>query len=549
MGKGNKGRKDVDYRGGWTGALPSLLRDRPMETDPHLIAFLLSPESYPEKPQSIVHYETHISHVFVGRTTVYKVKKPVDFGFLDFTTKEKRRFFCAEEVRLNSRLAEGIYLGVVPIYGKEGAYSFRKARGWVIVEYAVKMVRIPEERLLSRIIEEGKLAYGGLDEVGSMLARFHGRATAHRHDPFGTVEAIRTNTEENFAQVLPHQGITIDQDTYESLVSYTRAFIKDRGEAFSRRKAGGFVREGHGDLHSGHVCLTDPPIIMDCIEFNKRFRIADVLEDMAFLFMDMEYRGRFDLSAAASRAYFSHTVRQQAAPELMTFYKVYRAIVRGKIEGFTAEAVRDEAKRRAAVRRGREYFLLARYYAEQPQTAFNPVVLMGVSGSGKSAIAEGLLAGSLVVRSDLVRKEMAGMEPHKHAYVGYGEEIYGDDMTQRTYHALTRIAVDSALHGQRVVVDATFLTRSQRTGFHEACLGAGLNPFFIHCFADGEVLRERVRLRTAQGTDISDAQVSVLEQQLRAADPPDELPSFRVFRLNTGEDTVETIQKALRLFL
>ncbi len=331
-----------------------------METDPLLIAFLLNPESYPEKPQGIVYHETHISHVFVGGTMVYKVKKPVDFGFLDFTTLQRRRFDCAEEVRLNSRLAPGIYLGVAPIYGKGGAYSFRKARGWVIVEYAVKMQRIPEERLLSQIIEEGKLAYGGLDEVGSMLARFHGRARAHRHDPFGTVEPIRTNTEKQLRSNLGSPGHPVDQDTYESLASYTRTFINDRGGAFPQRKEGGFVREGHGYSHSGHVCLIDPPIIMDCIEFNKRFRIADVLEDMAFLFMDMEYRGKFDLSAAACRAYFSHTVRQQAAPGLVTFYKVYRAIVRGKIEGFTADAIHDEAKRRAASR-GREYFLLARY--------------------------------------------------------------------------------------------------------------------------------------------------------------------------------------------
>ena len=153
---------------------------------------------------------------------------------------------------------------------------------------------------------------------------------------------------------------------------------------------------------------------------------------MAFLFMDLEYRGRFDLSAAVSRAYFSHTVRRRPPPSLSRFYKVYRAIVRGKIEGFTADGVRDEAGKQAAVRRGREYFLLARYYAEHPEkTAFNPVVFMGVSGSGKSAIAEGLLAGSLVLRSDLVRKEMAGKEPHEHVYVGYGEQIYRDDMTQQ----------------------------------------------------------------------------------------------------------------------
>jgi predicted kinase len=174
---------------------------------------------------------------------------------------------------------------------------------------------------------------------------------------------------------------------------------------------------------------------------------------------------------------------------------------------------------------------------------------MGVSGSGKSAISGGLLAGSLVLRSDLVRKEMAGKEPHEHVYVGYGEQIYRDDMTQRTYVALTQAAVDSARRGRQVVVDATFLARSQRSGFYEACMGAGLNPFFIHCFADPKILRERVRLRAAQGTDISDAHVSVLEQQLRMSDEPDELPSFRVFRLNTGEETKETIQKALRMFL
>ena len=520
-----------------------------METDPHLIAFLLNPESYPEKPQAIVHHQTHISHVFVGDAVVYKVKKPVDFGFLDFTTLQRRRFFCAEEVRLNSRLAPGIYLGVAPIYGHDGTYSFRKGRGRVIVEYAVKMERVPEERLLSRLIEEGKLAFGCLDEVGSMLARFHGRARAHRHDPFGTVDLIRTNTEENFAQILPHCGITLNEDTYERLALYTTTFMSDHGDAFLQRKKSGFVREGHGDLHSGHVCLINPPIIMDCIEFNKRFRIADVLEDMAFLFMDMEYRGRFDLSTAASRAYFSHTVRQQAAPELITFYKVYRAVVRGKIEGFIADAAHDEAERRAALKRGREYFLLARFYAERPETAFNPVVFMGVSGSGKSAIAEGLIPGNVLFRSDKVRKEMAGVEPHEHAYVAYGEEIYGKEMTERTYRALNRAAVEAALRGERVVVDATFLSRSHRAAFYEACIRAGLNPFFIHCFADEEVLRERVRLRTAEGTDISDARVPVLEEQLRTAEAPDELPSFRVFRVDTGEATVETIREALRMFL
>lgn len=519
-----------------------------MQTDPGLIAFLMEGANHPERPSAVVHYETHISHVFVGDAIVYKIKKPVDFGFLDFTTLRRRRFFCAEEVRLNSRLAKGIYLGVVAIYGKRGEYSFRKERGLPIAEYAVRMRRIPEDKLLSRLIEEGRLASRVLDEVGAMLARFHKKAAIHRHDPFGSVDLIRTNTEENFAQILPACGTTVDQDTYERLVSYTRAFIDDHGEALKARKRGGFVREGHGDLHSEHVCLTDPPIVVDCIEFNRRFRIGDVLEDMAFLFMDMEYRARFDLSATVSRAYFSLPIEEGVA-ELLSFYKVYRAIVRGKIEGFTAEALHGQAERQAALRKSREYFRLARYYAERPGRAFNPVVFMGVSGSGKSAIAEGLFAGASVLRSDRVRKKLAGVREDDHVYAGYGEKIYTDDMTRRTYRALTEAAIASSLRGERVVVDATFLASSQRTAFYEACINASLSPFFVYCFADAATLRERVRLRMVQGSDISDADQSVLAQQLRGIEEPVELPFFRVFKVHTGKETMERIRAALRTFL
>ncbi len=514
-----------------------------------LIEFLLRPESYPEKPPSVVHLETHISHVFLAGPVVYKIKKPVDFGFLDFTTLAKRRFFCKEEVLLNSRLAGDTYLGVVPIYRKGDTYAFLRSRGAVVAEWAVKMKRIRQEKLLSHLIGEGKLLYGALAETGRVLARFHSGAPIHRRGPYGGIEAVRTDTEENFDQIGPYRGVTIDEQFFERLVSSTRLFLEERKDAVRIRKENGFVREVHGDLHTQHVCLTDPPVIFDCIEFNRRFRITDVLEDVAFLYMDLEYRGRFDLSSALSHAYVSQ-FPESRADDLLLFYKAYRAVVRGKIEGFTADGLtRDRVGREAAIRRAKDYYALARHYLEHGRAPFNPVVLMGLSGSGKSAIAGGLLPGAVLLRSDEVRKRVAGVPAAAHVYVDYGSGLYDAATSMRTYRAMTQEAVAAASKGKRVVVDATFLTSALRQEFYESCGRAGLNPFFIRCGAGADILRERVKRRIAEGTDVSDAHLAVLDRQLLIREEPDDLPSFHVMKLDTGDDDPETIRRALRLFL
>ncbi len=517
-------------------------------TDPLLIEFLSAPDSYPDKPRNIVHVETHISHVFIGDTFVHKIKKAVDFGFLDFTTLSKRHFYCKEEVLLNSRLAREIYLAVVPIYGKEGRYSFRRLKGFGVVEYAVKMKRIPEDKLLYNLIGKGKLLYGALEETGEALALFHKTARVHKSGPYGGLKSMKINTEENFEQIRPYCGVTIEEGFYRDLVSYTRGFLKEKEHLFAERKKQGCVREGHGDLHSQHVCLTSPPIVFDCIEFNKRFRIADILEDIAFLFMDLEYRGRFDLSTAVCHAYLSG-LGDIGDRELLAFYKVYRAVVRGKIEGFTADGVTDEAAKKAAVRKGRDYFGLARYYLEDAARPFNPVVLMGVSGSGKSVIARGLFEEEgVVIRSDDMRKRLAGVPAGEHVYVDWGTDIYAPGMTERLYAAMTAEAVARAREGERVVVDATFLMAKQREELYRECCAAGLNPFFIQCFAREEVLKARIGKRMREGSDVSDGHMAVLERQLQVREEPDELPFFRVLKLDTDEDP-ETIRKALRSFL
>jgi predicted kinase len=341
--------------------------------------------------------------------------------------------------------------------------------------------------------------------------------------------------------------LTLDQRLYDDLIEYTRGFIRQWKDLFAKRTKDGLVREGHGDLHSKHICLTQPPVIFDCIEFSKQFRISDILEDIAFLLMDLEFRGRFDLSRALFKTYFS-VQRDALVSQLLRFYKVYRAVVRAKIEGFTARSLSDEKEQQGAIRRARDYYALADHYLKSEGAHFNPVVFMGVSGSGKSAITKGLLPDALLLCSDVVRKELFGQRTDQHMYVEFGAEIYADDITGETYRLLAKRAVEEARSGKRVIVDATYLKEQQRLAFFGACCAAGLNPFFIDCFAPEPVLRKRVERRTTERADVSDGHPGILEKQLAFKEEPTELPLFRVYRLNTDED-LETIQKALRELL
>jgi uncharacterized protein len=518
-----------------------------VDVDPKLIKFLLDPASYPEKPHAITHHETHISHVFVGDSHVYKIKKPVNLGFLDFTSLERRRLFCREEVRLNGRLAADFYLGVSAIYSEKNEYSFIKGTVAEVAEYAVKMRRIPEERLLYNLIREGRLLYREIEPVGLRLARFHAEVPEYRGGMYGGLGSVIATTEENHEEIRPFIGLTLDQRLYDDIVEYTRGFIRQWKELFAKRMKDGLVREGHGDLHSEHICLTQPPIIIDCIEFNKRFRISDILDDIAFLLMDLEFRGRFDLARALFKAYFS-VQRDALVSQLLRFYKIYRAVVRGKIEGIKARNLPDEDERRQALRNAREYYGLADHYMKSVGAHFNPVVLVGASGSGKSAIAKGLLPDATLLRSDLVRKELVGQKSDQHTYVKYGVGIYAEEITAETYHLITQRAVEEARSGRRVIVDATFLKEEQRLAFFGACCAAGLNPFFVYCFAPEPVLRKRIEQRIKEIEDASDGHLEILEKQLEVMKEPAEIPFFRVLRLNTDEN-LETIQKALHDFL
>jgi len=517
------------------------------KTPSHLIHFLLKSESYPEKPGTVTHTETHISHVFIGDNLVYKIKKPVNFGFLDFSSLTKRLRFCKKEVSLNARLAQNIYLDVVPIYKTGSNYSFQEASGSRVAEYAVRMKRIPMECLLYNLIVEGRPLYRDLEEVGRTLAHFHSNIKPYKGKKFGGIDVMGAASEENFEQIQPFLGMTLHEQTYRTIMDYSMNFLEKNEKLFVRRKLDGFIREGHGDLHCQHICLEHPPIIFDCIEFNDSFRIIDVLEDIAFLFMDLEYRGRFDLTSCLMKSYFAGWY-EALNEDLLMFYKVYRAVVRGKVESLTASSVDDTHEKEKAAARARNYFHLADYcirYAGQP---FNPVVFMGLSGSGKSTIARHFARDSIILRSDEIRKETSGINTDQHAYGDVGEGIYNPELTRQIYCTLLEKAISNAREGRKVIVDATYLKSNQRKHFHDTCISRGLNPFFVHCFASEDTLRDRIRKRVAEGSDISDAHLGVLEHQLKHLEEPDELPSFRVLRINT-EDAIDNIVNALKEFL
>lgn len=512
-----------------------------MQKNVSLLEFLSQKSNYPEKPSQIIHYETHISHVFVGEEVVYKIKKPVNLGFLDFTTLRKRRFYCFREFELNSRLSKNIYLGVVPIYLTSKGFSFHKTKDSKIYEYAVKMKKIPEEKILYKKIEKGELLFDDLKDVCDLIVEFHKNAPIVKN--VNTLKNTIYSTEENFSQIETYIGKTIDKALFEKIANYTRNFVTDKKRVFINRLKDNFVKEIHGDLHSQHVCLSKPPVIFDCIEFNNRFRKDDILNDIAFLLMDLEFKGRFDLS----KFVFNHY--KKAFPdaidnELLRFYKVYRAVVRGKVEGFISDSIDDMIVKNKVINRARDYYKLAEYYVDG-EKKFNPIICMGPSGSGKSTIAKCFGQDFFLIRSDAVRKDILGMGQKEHAYVDFGEGIYSKEITEKTYEKMVEIAREKMLKGFKVIMDATFLKMEQREKVLYMCEKNGFNPLFIFCIAPKDVLLGRVKKRKEEGIDISDAHEEILLKQLKEIEEPFELSSFRLFKLDTSTFDKEIFKKVV----
>jgi aminoglycoside phosphotransferase family enzyme len=329
-----------------------------------MIEDLQDPKAYPEKTKEVTLAQTHISNVFICDDFVYKIKKAVDFGFLDFSTLEKRKFYCQQEVTLNNRFSEGVYIGVFPVTLDDGTYVIDGSGE--LVEYAVKMKRLPMEKLLKSKFEKNDVTSKEIEKVANAVASFHRSSKQTKEiDGFGKIAIIKFNTDENFTQIQEFVGKVITKKQYDSIKKWTNEFYKNYKKLFTQRISEGKIRDCHGDLHMEHICLTDPIVIFDCIEFNERFRYSDTASDIAFLLMDLEYNEGWDLAAHLKSTYLEKT-GEEDIDHLINFYKVYRAYVRGKVTSFMLNDPNIQGEKKAQLTAtAKKYFSLAADYIKE----------------------------------------------------------------------------------------------------------------------------------------------------------------------------------------
>ena len=332
-----------------------------MSKPPALVTALLNPEAYPHNPQMVELVQTQMSFLFLTGDYVYKVKKPVDLGYLDYTTLEKRRFFCHQEVELNRRLSPDTYLEVASIVRREG--QIRIGGEGETIEYAVKMRQLPRGQMMDSLLSLNRVTEGMVVNVAEKLAAFHDKAvTSPEISAYGKLETIMTNTEENFTQTEKYIDISIPSSRYQHIKAYTDNFIRSNKSLFQKRVENGRIRDCHGDLHAAHICFSDGIHIYDCIEFNDRFRYGDVASEVAFLAMDIDRYQRADLSQAFVNAYVRLT-HDKDLLRLLNFYKCYRAYVRGKVESFKFDdPYISQEEKTGILAAARRYFELAESY-------------------------------------------------------------------------------------------------------------------------------------------------------------------------------------------
>jgi uncharacterized protein len=521
--------------------------------------------------------QTHASAVVLTANRVYKLKKPKNFGFFDYSIPTLRRHFCQQEVLLNTRLAPQVYLGVAPILLFSGdrlrfGPTFSPGDvplpgtmldGGCVVDYAVVMVRLPDEAMLECKVRAGTADSSLLGEIARYVAAFHAMSQADEHiASFGRLEVIRGNWEENFEQMQPYVGRTLDTPTYDRIVEYIRRFLKARAPLFASRVEDGRIRDCHGDLRLQHVYLLDSEhklAIIDGIEFNERFRYSDVASEVAFLAMELEAAGRYDFSCVFVDSYIAET-GDEALREVLPFYICYRACVRGKVCSFqldepeVPEAQREEAQEEAA-----SLFALAASYTSGPT---RPTLLMmgGVMGTGKSTLA-GVLQhelGWVLYSSDTMRKQLAHLDPVLPQADTFGQGVYSSERTARTYQALLAEAGAVLASGRSVLLDASFIQRADRQAAACEATARGAHTIFVECVCPREVALQRLarrwkaRVARSQATseeasrasdgrpDLYDAQCAVWE-----AFDADEEPHTEHIAVSTTSSLVISVEQVL----
>ncbi len=513
-------------------------------TPQEIIDFFLEPASYEYDVETVEHRQTHVSHLFFAGDYVYKVKKPVDMGFLDFSTLAKRRAAALAELELNRRISPDVYLDLAAVHRDElGRLSF--AAPALVEEVAVVMKRLPEEQRLSNLIALGGVRPETMKDLGRLVAEFHARAeTSSEIAKYGSLEVVKHNWDENFEQTETFIGRTLSHGTWERTRTEIERFMRAYSDLFDERVRDGWIRDCHGDLQTDDIFIdpeTGEARVLDCIEFNDRFRYSDTIADTAFLSMDLRYRGRSDLAAAFLEAYYESS-NDEPIPSLLRFYESYRAYVRGKVRSFVIDQTGPSSAEKAAATEEARRFL-AQSLEDALRLRPRLVLVAGLMGSGKTRQSDELAAraGVRVLHSDVVRKQLAGIDPQDERKVPFGTGIYAAEWTDRTYRALLFEAKRELARGNSIVLDASWSKARHRAEARE--LAAAREAVFgiVECTAPSQVLEARL---SKPGRRVTDGRIELLDDQRASYEVPDADEVDVLVQIDTSGDFQMAVTRA-----
>ena len=507
---------------------------------PPLIEALLQPSAYSHPVDYTKLLETHISWVILTGQYAYKIKKPVDFGFIDYSTLEKRHYYCEEEILLNHALAPQIYRQVLPI--TKTAEGYQVNGNGELVEYAVQMTEFSQNQLLSRVVPQHGLNTAIVTNLAKQLAHYHLQAPHSGADtPFGTPEVIQRFVDQNFSQARELlQYFSIATAEYlaplEKLEAYSLLEFKKNETTILQRKKHGFVRSCHGDLRLDNITLINgDPVIFDCVEFNDELRWTDVMGDVGFLTMDFYDYKRPDYAMIFLNTYFTYT-GDYAALTVLPYYFAYRAMVRAKIQLFNIQPHDTEEVRQAYFAKYANYVKLATHYLAERRPSI--IIMHGFSGSGKSTLASRLAEalGAIVIRSDAERKRLFDLKPEDDSHTLINGKLYQPEITQRTYAQLKLLAVQILQAGYPVIIDATCLQAWQRQLFMDLAAEQSTPFVIVDCKADEQTLTARLENADNSTRFFSEADKKVLQGQLKMDEPLNADELAHAVTVNTDED-------------
>jgi aminoglycoside phosphotransferase family enzyme/predicted kinase len=463
--------------------------------------------------------QTHISYVALTGTYAYKVKKPVNFGFLDFSTLDKRKYFCEEELRLNRRLSPEIYLDVLPITRTDSTLELNGSGP--VVDYALKMKEFPQEQIMTTMLKRGEVTEESVDQLCERLIAFYtAQQSTEDITRFGEVPAVKQNIDENFEQTKPMIDITVPKDTFQFISEAATRFLEKRKTVFKHRMQDGRILDCHGDLHSGNIVITKRSIqIFDCIEFNERFRFIDVASDIGFLAMDLDYQNYPYLSSHLIQEYVKRS-GDQGIYEVLNFYKSYRAYVRGKVHGFQLNDphISPEVKQDILLH-AKKYFALSKYYAELFSLDLKPsrqlvFVVSGLTGTGKSTVAQKLAVDyhARQINTDVVRKQYAGIEQYERHHDEFHTGLYSPENIDKTYEQVMGLAARYLKKKENVVLDATFQKKSYRDLARALAQKHHAAAVFISCVCPDDVVKRRLEERLKKKS-VSDGRWEIYRHQ------------------------------------